>query len=200
MKWTTFVTMFNKLTENLLHIFQQKIKDAKEKLKANKITCDNIQSVDITVFYNCVTCSKKVQFQQGSPMLRCMNCRSRFLIKNSTKTTTARISIKKTDQTIWYSLFTSTIEAMIKKYNKDNNESETIEDIDEDKLCQVILTTTGIKLRVSSTNTVLTFPLLSFIILNILSWRFCFSNFSVFLLKSHCYIFVVSLIVITLEV
>ena len=43
--------MFNKLTENLLHIFQQKIKDAKEKLKANKITCDNIQSVDITVFY-----------------------------------------------------------------------------------------------------------------------------------------------------
>ena len=161
--------MFNKLTENLLHIFQQKIKDAKEKLKVNKITCDNIQSVDITVFYNCVTCSKKVQFQQGSPMLRCMNCRSRFLIKNSTKTTTARISIKKTDQTIWYSLFTSTIEAMIKKYNKDNNELETIEEIDEDKLCQVILTTTGIKLRVSSTNTVLTFPLLSFIILNILS-------------------------------
>ena len=81
--------------------------------------------------------------------------------QNSTKTTT-RISIKKTDQTIWYSLFTSTIEAMIKKYNKDNNELETIEEIDEDKLCQVILTTTGIKLRVSSTNTVLTFPLLSF--------------------------------------
>ena len=87
--------------------------------------------------------------------------------QNSTKTTT-RISIKKTDQTIWYSLFTSTIEATIKKY-KDNNELETIEEIDEDKLCQVILTTTGIKLRVSSTNTVLTFPLLSFIILNILS-------------------------------
>ena len=77
-------------------------------------------------------------------------------------------STKTTDQTIWYSLFTSTIEAMIKKYNKDNNELETIEEIDEDKLCQVILTT-GIKLRVSSTNTVLTFPLLSFIILNILS-------------------------------
>ena len=88
--------------------------------------------------------------------------------QNSTKTTT-RISIKKTDQTIWYSLFTSTIEAMIKKYNKDNNELETIEEIDEDKLCQVILTTTGIKLHVSSTNSVLTFPLLSFIILNILS-------------------------------
>ena len=88
--------------------------------------------------------------------------------QNSTKTTT-RISIKKTDQTIWYSLFTSTIEAMIKKYNKDNNELETIEEIDEDKLCHVILTTTGIKLRVSSTNSVLTFPLLSFIILNILS-------------------------------
>ena len=74
--------------------------------------------------------------------------------QNSTKTTT-RISIKKTDQTIWYSLFTSTIEAMIKKYNKDNNELETIEEIDEDKLSQLILTTTGIKLRISSTNTVL---------------------------------------------
>ena len=59
--------------------------------------------------------------------------------QNSTKTTT-RISIKKTDQTIWYSLFTSTIEAMIKKYNRDNNELETIEEIDEDKLYQVILT------------------------------------------------------------
>ena len=160
--------MFNKLTENLLHIFQQKIKDAKEKLKANKITCDNIQSVDITVFYNCVTCTEKVQFQQGSPMLRCMNCRSRFLIKILPKLQHVFLS-KKTDQTIWYSLFTSTIEAMIKKYNKDNNELETIEEIDEDKLCQVILTTTGIKLRVSSTNSVLTFPLLSFIILNILS-------------------------------
>ena len=44
---------------------------------------------------------------------------------------------------------------MIKKYNKDNNELETIEEIDEDKLSQLILTTTGIKLRISSTNTVL---------------------------------------------
>ena len=148
-------TVFTNLNENLPHISQQKIKDAKEELKTKEITCDNIQSVDITVFYNCVTCSKKVQFQQGSPMLRCMNCRSRFLIKNSTKTTTARISIKKTDQTIWYSLFTSTLQAIIEKYNKDNNELETIEEIDDDKLCQVILTTTGIKLRVSSTNTVL---------------------------------------------
>ena len=32
-------TMFNKLTEKLLHISQQKIKDAKEKLKTNEITC-----------------------------------------------------------------------------------------------------------------------------------------------------------------
>ena len=84
-----------------------------------------------------------------------MNCRSRFLIKNSTKTTTARISIKKTDQTIWYSLLTSTLQAIIEKYNKDNNQSETIEEIDDDKLSQIILTTTGIKLRVSSTNTAL---------------------------------------------
>ena len=150
-------TVFNKLNENLPHISRQKIKDPKEELKTKEITCDNIQSVDITVFYNCVTCSKKVQFQQGSwsPMLRCLNCRSRFLIKNSTKSTRARISIKKTDQTMWYSLFTSTLQAIIEKYNKDNNQSKTIEELDDDKLSQIILTTTGIKLRVSSTNTAL---------------------------------------------
>jgi len=49
-------------------------------------------------------------------------------------------------------LFTSTLEAIIEKYNKDNNEADTIEDIDEDKLCKVILITKGI---VNSTNTVL---------------------------------------------
>ena len=134
-------------------------------------------------------------------MLRCLNCRSRFLIKNSTKTTTARISIKKTDQTIWYSLFTSTIEAMIKKYNRDNNELETIEEIDEDKLCQVILTKRQVINDVSVAQTLF----LHFLYLALLYSIYCrdvfvFQNFSVFFLKSHCYIFVVSLIVITLEV
>ena len=88
-------------------------------------------------------------------MLRCMNCNSRFLIKNSTKTTTARISVKEGDQTTRYSLFTSTLEGIIKKYNKDNNKADTTEEIDDDKLCEVILTTKGMKLRISSTNTVL---------------------------------------------
>ena len=56
---------------------------------------------------------------------------------------------------MWYSLFTSTLQAIIEKYNKDNNQSKTIEELDDDKLSQIILTTTGIKLRVSSTNTAL---------------------------------------------
>lgn len=84
-----------------------------------------------------------------------MNCNLRFLIKNSTKATTARTSVKEGDQTTRYSLFTSTLEGIIEKYNKDNNEADTTEEIDEDKLCAVILTTKGMKLRVSSTNTVL---------------------------------------------
>ena len=67
---------------------------------------------------------------------------------------TARISVKG-DQTTWYSLFTSTLEVIIEKYNKDNSEADTIEEIDEDKLREVILTAKGMKLRVSSTNTVL---------------------------------------------
>ena len=79
----------------------------------------------------------------------------RFFIKNSTKIKTARISVKEGDQTTWYSLLTSTSEGIIEKYNGDNNEADTIEEIDEDKLCEVILTTKGIKLRVNSTNTVL---------------------------------------------
>ena len=57
-----------------------------------------------------------------------------FLIKNSTKITTARISVKEGDHTTWYSLFTSTLEGIIEKYNEDNNEADTIEEIDEDKL------------------------------------------------------------------
>ena len=132
-------TVFNKLTENLPEISEKQIKRAKDKLKTNEITCDNIQSVDIMVFYNCVTKKKvkKVQFQQNLPMLRCMNCNSRFLI-NSTKTTTARISVKEGDQTTWYSLFTSTLEGIVEKYNKDNNEADTTEERDEDKLCEVI--------------------------------------------------------------
>lgn len=60
-------TVFNKLTENLPDISEQQIKHAKDDLKTNEVTCDNIQSVDIMVFYNCITCSKKVQFQQNSP-------------------------------------------------------------------------------------------------------------------------------------
>ena len=147
--------VFKKLTENLPHISEQEIKDAKDELKTNEITCENIQTVDIMVFYNCLTCSKKVQFQQSSPMLRCMNCQSRFLVKNATKTTTARISVKTGDQAVWYSLFTSSLETIIERYNRDNGEAESIEHIDDDRLCHVILTTGGIKLRVNSTNTVL---------------------------------------------
>lgn len=71
------------------------------------------------------------------------------------ETTTARISAKEGDQTTRYSLFTSTLEGIIEKYNKDNNEADITEEIDEDKPCEVILTTKGMKLRVSSTNTVL---------------------------------------------
>ena len=111
-------TVFNKLTENLPEISEKQIKRAKDELKTNEITCDNIQNVNIIVFYNCVTCSKKVQFQQNSPMLRCMNCNSRFLIKNSTKTTTACISVKEGDQTTWYSLFTSILKGLLKSITK----------------------------------------------------------------------------------
>ena len=148
-------TVFKKLTENLPHISEQNIKDAKDELKTNEVISENIQTVDIMVFYNCPTCSKKVQFQQSSPMFRCMNCQSRFLAKNATKTTTAHIYVKTGNQAVWYSLFTSSLETILERYNRENGEAESIEHIDDDKLCHVILTTAGIKLRVNSTNAVL---------------------------------------------
>ena len=58
-------TAFNKLTENLPLIPQRKIKDTKEEIKTNEITCDHIQSVDITVFYNCVKSAKKSNFKKN---------------------------------------------------------------------------------------------------------------------------------------
>ena len=119
------------------HISEQEIKDAKDELKTNEVTCENVQTVDIMVFYNCLSCSKKVQFQQSSPMLRFMNCQSRFLAKNATKTTTARISVKTGDQAVWYSLFTSSLETILERYNREYGEAETIEHKDDDKLCHV---------------------------------------------------------------
>ena len=88
-------TAFNKLTENLPLIAQRKIKDTKEEIKTNKITCDHIQSVNITVFYNSVESAEKSNFNKDKLMLGFRNCRWRFLIKNSTKTTTAHVSVKK---------------------------------------------------------------------------------------------------------
>ena len=70
-------------------------------------------------------------------MLRCMNYQSRFLAKNATKPTTARISDKTGDQAVWYSLFTSSLETILERYNRENGEAESIEHIDDDKLCHV---------------------------------------------------------------
>ena len=70
-------------------------------------------------------------------MLRCMNCQSQFLAKNATKTMTARISVKTGDQAVWYSLFTSSLETILEMYNREYGEAETIEHIDDDKLCHV---------------------------------------------------------------
>ena len=50
---------------------------------------------------------------------------------------TARISVKTGDQAVWYSLFTSSLEFILEKYNREYGEAETIEHIDDDKLCHV---------------------------------------------------------------
>ena len=50
---------------------------------------------------------------------------------------TARISVKTGDQAVWYSLFTSSLETILERHNREYGEAETIEHIDDDKLSHV---------------------------------------------------------------
>lgn len=59
----------------------------------------------------------------------------------------------------WYivSLFSSCLQEIIEKYNKDNNCCENLDEIDEDKLCEIILESEGqMKLTVNFSDNVST--------------------------------------------
>ena len=113
--------------------------------------CESIHNVDTFLFYSCVRCSKRVQFREAG-MLKCGHCGSYFFEKNSQKQTTARVSLKKNDEMFCYKLFPPAMEAMVKKYNENKGADEVLDQLDEEKLCEIILLSENFKLTVDKSN------------------------------------------------
>ena len=78
-------------------------------------------------------------------MLKCVNCQSRFLVKKSTKTASVRISVKVDGENKWYTLLSSCLQELLEKYNSDNKCNENVDEIDEDRLCEIIRGREGMK-------------------------------------------------------
>ena len=144
-------TVFKKVTSNLPKLSPDDIKKAQNEI-TNEIVCHSFLSVETSAYYSCVTCSRRVPFRQDSAMLKCTNCSSSFLIKNSIKTLTARVSVKRDESIAWYSLFTPVLEVLVRKYNERYQKNEVLENIDEDKLSEIILLSEGLTLRVNKNN------------------------------------------------
>ena len=154
---STLTSVFKKLANTQQAIPQSIIEDARKKAssQAKEVVCDDIQSVDIIHYYSCVACSKRVQSLPDSVMIKCDYCRVRFLLKKSKRTTTARICIRASDnQPQWFSLFPTALEEIIAKYGGDNAclPLETLDQIDDEKLSEIILVAQGMKLIVNNSS------------------------------------------------
>lgn len=130
------------------------LQEAAEQLKMHEIVCDDVQIAEVLKYYSCVNCMKKVPFRQDSSMLKCANCQSRFLVKKSTKTTSVRISLQVDGENKWYTLFSSCLQEIVKKYNSGNKCNENLDKVNEDKLCEIILRSEGMKLNVNFADSV----------------------------------------------
>lgn len=134
-------TTFTVLTNNVPTVSDEIMKQVQSELINVDVPCQNILTVEMDVFYSCLSCTRKVSFQPGSNMLRCTHCQSRFLVKNSTKIFIARFQLRvDAEQTKWYSLFTASLQQILECYNRENVANETLDSIDEDVLCEYILT------------------------------------------------------------
>ena len=133
----------------------QAIQQAKETLKRQlqeaEVLCDQVLTVEILKYFTCVSCKKKVQSRQESPVLKCTNCNCHFLKDRSTKTTAARISVEGDGQTSWYTLFTPSIQAIVDNVSTNTN-GNNVDQMDEEQLSQVILLCKGLKFTVTPTN------------------------------------------------
>lgn len=135
-------------------ITAESVRAALNFLRLEEVKCDGkIIGADVHVYYSCVSCAKKVLYQQ-EPMLRCGNCQVRFLARKATKTTALRLNIKDDEGPKWYTLFTSVLETILKHHNKTTGEQELLISIDDDKLCQIVLDLEGLKLKLYNDNVV----------------------------------------------
>ncbi len=147
---------FKKITLDVPHLPPENIKNAQNQLTTKEVVCNSFLSVGTSSYYSCVSCNRKVQFRLDSVMLKCTSssCSAKFLVKNSSKTVTARASLKKDDQIIWYSLFTPVLESFVQNHNEKHQTNEVLKDIDEDKLSEILLLSEGLKLRVNDNNNI----------------------------------------------
>ena len=138
----------------------QAIQQAKETLKRQlqegEVLCDQVLTVEILKYFTCVSCKKKVQSRQESPVLKCTNCNCHFLKDRSTKTTAARISVEGDGQTSWYTLFTPSIQAIVDNVSTNTN-GNNVDQMDEEQLSQVIVLCKRLKFTVTPTNIITNF-------------------------------------------
>ena len=66
-------------------------------------------------------------------------------MKKSTKNTSVRISVKVDGENKWYTLLSSCLQELLEKYNSDNKCNENVDEIDEDRLCEIIRGREGMK-------------------------------------------------------
>ena len=124
------------------------IKEAKESLDLTTVECKSIRSVEVITFYTCISCGKRVQSRQDSAMLKCGHCQNYMMIKTCSKTTAARVQVETNDAVNWYTLFTPTLECIVRKYNMATGSSTgDVGEIDADKLSEILLLTNAMKLK-----------------------------------------------------
>ena len=80
------------------------------------------------------------------------------MTKASQKTTAARIKVQTTDGDEWYTLFTSSVQAIVENYKihieKPDESIAPLQEMDEDKLGEILLLSSGLKLKVRNESVV----------------------------------------------
>ena len=148
-------TTFTKISDDPPpSITAKSVQDAIDSLKLDELICDGkIISANVQIYYSCLSCSKRVLYQQEK-MLRCGSCQTRFLVKNASKTTAVKLAIKDDQDLKSYTLFTPTLEAILLKHNAVNDDHRCLTTIDEDMLCEIILSVEGLKLKLDKGNVI----------------------------------------------
>ena len=152
-------TKFLRSTQQLGQLQPQAVQQAKEDLKRQlqeaEVLCDDILTAEISNYFTCIQCKRKVQSRQESPVLKCTNCNCSFLKGRSAKNTMARISIERDGKTSWYTLFTPSIQAIVDHASTNTTDKpKSVDQMDEKELSEIILLSKDLKFTVTPTNVI----------------------------------------------